>query len=174
MTTKTIETTNLAATLTAAQAEEQAASELERQAAEARAKAAAALAKAQAEQEAARRQWAERTLADEPERRNAARQAVNAAQAAFEASPEEPATITATWMELQRARGDLFGIERAHERAQTILGKPSREPKLPNASYSTDVDRILNRWALEQIGAADEASRESLTAAATGKGQRGG
>lgn len=167
---KTIERpTDLAATLSRAQAEEQAAAALEAQAAEQRARAAAAAARAQAEQEAARRQWAERTLADEPERRDAALQAVTAAQAAFDASPEAPETITETWMQLQRVRGALFGIERAHERAQTILGKPSREPKVPNASFSADVDRLLNRWAREQLGAADEAAHETLAAVTAGK-----
>jgi hypothetical protein len=170
MSTKTMNApTDLAGVLNQAQLEDQAAAALERQAAEARAKAAAALARAQAEQEAARRQWAERTLAEEPERRDVAVRAVNAATAAFEDSPGRPETITATWMQLQRARGVLFGIERAHERAQTILGKPAREPKVPNASFSADVDRLLNRWAREQLGAADEAAHETLAAVTAGK-----
>jgi colicin import membrane protein len=171
--TKTTEPTDLAASLSQAQAEEQAAAALEAQAAEQRAKAAAALARAQAEQEAARRTWAERTLTDEPERRDAAVRAVHDAQAAFEESPGHPETIIPTWMQLQRARAALFGVERSRERAQTILGNPSREPKTPNASFSADVDRVLNRWALEQLGAAEEAANEALAAVTAGKDATG-
>ena len=105
----------------------------------------------------------------EPERRAAALTAVNAAEVAFEASADAPATITATWMQLQRARAALYGVERSRERAMEILGKPNREPKVPAASYGADVDRLLNAWARQQLGAANEAAHEDLAQVTAGK-----
>lgn len=161
----------LAATLSEASAEQEAAAELERQAAEQRAKAAAAAAKAQAEQEAARKQWAEGVLAAHDAKHAEAGNALAAANQAFEQSVDTPETIIAAWMARQAARAALYGIEAERRQAATILGHAGahREPQLPRPTFTEDVAKLLHDWGMEALTAEEERTRESLALATTGR-----
>jgi len=168
--TKTM-TTDLAATLSQAQQEEQAAAALEAQAAEQRAKAAAAATRAHAEQEAAKHSWAEDVLAAYDTKRAEAGNALSAAERAFLASVDTPETIISTWMARQGVRAKMYGIEHARRQAATISGHAGvhREPQLPRPTFPEDVAKLLHDWGMGLLSAEEEAVRESLTSATTGR-----
>lgn len=171
MTTKMTETTNLSESLARAAAEAEAAAKLAQEAAAAQAKAQAAAAEAEERQRQARHAWAEGALATETEQRGDTMRALTDARAALDAATEtgELGAIVDAWRDVWRATAALHGLDVLHERASSVLGRPSRPPRDHRPDFAADLARGMNRWASEQLSAAAEAVNESLAAATSGR-----
>lgn len=164
-------TNDLAQSLGEAEQAAAALAEAQQKANHARQRAEAAQQAAEARQKEAQRVWADREIATWLARRQAFTARVSEARTAFEAAvvtdPTKAATAFIAWTEAMAQR---HAAELSYVTAGSILGRDTlRVPQWPRLHFSTEVDGILERHAMQQLDDATTTEKERRIAAFSGK-----
>ena len=94
---------------------------------------------------------------------------LTAAETAWQGATDTPAELIPRWMERERARAALFGVELEREKAAGILGQGTRPAKVPRPDLAGDLATLLGHWSRGLLSAAEEAVNEAQTRVVTGR-----